>query len=131
MRMQRGIRAAAILFTLAVTAACSSVYAQGRGYPNPSYPNQRGGVYRGGYQNPAYNRGLDDGYRQGFDAARDGDRYDVRRESQPIAATTAATAPARIGSASTAAVSPRATTRAIATAVIATTGAGKRPRLIW
>ena len=81
MRMQRGARIAAILFTLAATAACSSVYAQGRGYPYPNYPSQRGGVYRGGgYQDYAYSRGFDDGYRQGLDAARDGDRYDVRRE---------------------------------------------------
>lgn len=79
MRMQRGIRAAAILFALATTAACSSVYAQGRGYPYPNYPNQRGGR---GYQDAAYSRGFDDGYRQGLDAARDGDRYDVRREGQ-------------------------------------------------
>ncbi len=81
MRMQRGIRRAAILFTLCATAACRSVNAQGRGYPYPNYPNQRSGVFRG-YQGPAYNRGFDDGYRQGLDAARDGDRYDVRREGQ-------------------------------------------------
>jgi hypothetical protein len=81
MRMQRGIRLAAILFTLFATTACGTVYAQGRrGYPYPTYPSQRGGVYRGGYSNPAYERGFDAGYRRGLDAARDGDRYDVRRE---------------------------------------------------
>ena len=82
MRMQRGIRAAAILFTLLATTACGTAYAQGRRYPYPTNPSQRGGVYRGGYQDVAYNRGFDDGYRQGLDAARDGDRYDVRRERQ-------------------------------------------------
>ena len=83
MRMHRGARIAAILFTLLVSAACSSVYAQGRRTsPYPTYPGNRGGVYRGGYQDPAYTRGFDDGYRQGLDAGRDGDRYDVRREGQ-------------------------------------------------
>lgn len=78
MRMHKSIRLAAVLFALAFTTACTSVYAQGRGYPN--YPGNRGGVYRG-YQDPAFSRGYDDGYRQGLDAARDGDRYDIRRES--------------------------------------------------
>ena len=80
MRMQRGIRLAAVLFTLFASTACGTVYAQGRGYPYPTYPSQRGGVYRGGYANPAYDRGFDAGYSRGLDAARDGDRYDVRRE---------------------------------------------------
>lgn len=79
MRMQKGVRFAAILFTLAATTACTSVYAQGR-RQYPTYPGNRGGVYRG-YQDPAFSRGYDDGYRRGLDAARDGDRYDVRRES--------------------------------------------------
>jgi hypothetical protein len=76
----------AILLVLLITTACGSVYAQGRGYPNypnyPSDPNQRGGVYRGGGSaDHAYGRGFDDGYRRGIEAARDGDRYDPRRES--------------------------------------------------
>lgn len=80
MRMHWGGRAAVVLLALLSTTACGSVYAQGgRTYPN--YPSQRGGVYRGGgYNDPAYSRGYDDGYRKGLEAARDGDRYDVRRE---------------------------------------------------
>jgi flagellar biosynthesis/type III secretory pathway protein FliH len=80
MRMHLGGRVAVILSALFFTTACGTTYAQGRGYPN--YPNSRGGVYRGGgYANAALQRGFDDGYQQGLDAARDGDRYDVRRES--------------------------------------------------
>ena len=44
----------------------------------PNYPGRAAG--RGGYQDAAYSRGYDDGYRRGLEAARDGDRYDVRRE---------------------------------------------------
>ncbi len=88
MRMHGWVRSVtilgAVLFTLVFTTACGSIYAQGRNYPNyptyPGYPGSRGGVYRGGYQDPAYACGFDDGYRRGLDAARDGDRYDVRRE---------------------------------------------------
>ena len=75
-------RTVVILATLLSSAACGTVYAQqGRGYPtDPTYP--RGGVNRGGSPyDAAYQRGFDDGYRRGLDAARDGDRYDVRRES--------------------------------------------------
>jgi hypothetical protein len=72
-------RTAVIFAVLLSSAACGTTYAQGRGYPSyPTYP--RGGVYRGGYSDPAYARGFDDGYQRGLDAARDGDRYDVRRE---------------------------------------------------
>ena len=80
MRLQRIGRSAVVLVTLLSSVACGTIYAQGRGYPN--YPNDpRGGVYRGGgYRDPAYQRGFDDGYQRGLDAARDGDRYDVRRE---------------------------------------------------
>lgn len=79
MRMHRGGRMTVALLAL-LTVGCASTYAQGRGYPR--YPDQRGGVYRGGgVQSAVYQRAFDDGYRQGFDAARDGDRYDVRRES--------------------------------------------------
>ena len=67
-------RTAVVLLTLFFSTACGSVYAQGRRYPNypnyPSYPGSRGGRV---YQDPAYARGYDDGYRQGLDAARDGD----------------------------------------------------------
>jgi hypothetical protein len=78
----RAIRSAGILAAIVFTTACSTTYAQGRSYPYPNYPDgQRGGVSRGGYYNPAFDRGFDDGYRQGLDAARDGDRRDVRRES--------------------------------------------------
>jgi hypothetical protein len=78
--MHRVGRAAMVIAALLFTTACGTVYSQqGRGYPNdPS----RGGVYRGGsYVDSAYQRGIDDGYRRGFDAARDGDRFDPRRES--------------------------------------------------
>lgn len=72
---------AAVLFAVAAAAACSPVYSQGRGYPNyPSTSSPRGGVYRGGYVDTAYQRGFDDGYTRGLDAARDGDRFDPRRE---------------------------------------------------
>ena len=84
MRMHWGGRAAVVLLALLTTTACGSVYAQGRRNPNyPNYPNDpssRSGVYRGGYNDPAYARGYDDGFRRGMEAARDGDRYDVRRE---------------------------------------------------
>lgn len=85
MRVDRIGRTAAILVVLLSTTACGTTYAQGRNYPNypnsPNYPSPRGGVYRGGgYANVAYERGLDDGYRRGMEAARDGDRYDPRRE---------------------------------------------------
>jgi hypothetical protein len=76
-------RSAAVLVVLLSTTACGTLYArQGRGYPNyPNDPSPRGGVYRGGgYADAAYQRGLDDGYRRGMEAARDGDRYDPRRE---------------------------------------------------
>jgi len=81
MTMHWGARAAIALFGLFFTAACGTTYAQGRQYPN--YPNSRGGVYRngGGYASGALQRGFDDGYRRGLDAAHDGDRYDVRRDS--------------------------------------------------
>jgi hypothetical protein len=71
----------AVVLSALVTTACGTVYAQGRGYPgSPNYPG-RGGVYRGGgYVDVAFQRGFDDGYRQGMEAARDGDRYDLRRE---------------------------------------------------
>jgi hypothetical protein len=78
-------RSAAALLALFFTTACSSVYAQGRQYPNyPSYPNSQ--TYPGsrggrGYENPAYTRGYDDGYRQGLEAGRGRDYYDPRRES--------------------------------------------------
>lgn len=80
MKMHWGVRAAAALFAVIFTAACATTYAQGRGHPN--YPGgSRGGIYRGGgYRNAALQRGFEDGYRRGLDAARDGDRYDVRRE---------------------------------------------------
>src|SRR5262245_32553361 len=84
MTSHRGVRLAALLLALIATTACGSVYAQGRPqYPSyPNYPSDRG--YPGSrgrvYQDMAYSRGYDDGYRQGLDAARDGDRYDVRRE---------------------------------------------------
>jgi hypothetical protein len=80
---RRRIQIAAILLALVVAPACGSIYAQGRprypNYPNyPNYPGSRGG-YRGN-SDAAYSRGYEDGYRQGLDAARDGNRYDVRRE---------------------------------------------------
>jgi hypothetical protein len=80
MRMHWGGRGAVVLLALLCTTACSSVYSQGRRtYPND--PSQRGSVYRGGgYNDPAYSRGYDDGYRKGLETARDRDRYDVRRE---------------------------------------------------
>ena len=83
MRMHRAVRAAAVLFAVLVTTACSDIYAQGR-RNYPTYPNYPGGRNQGGYrgyQDAAYTRGFDDGYRRGLEAARGGDRYDVRRES--------------------------------------------------
>jgi hypothetical protein len=85
MRMHRTGWTAAVLFVLLSTTGCGTIYAQqGRGYPNyPNSPSPRGGVYRGGgygYGDVAYQRGFDDGYRRGMEAARDGDRYDPRRE---------------------------------------------------
>lgn len=80
MTERRGLRATVVLSAVLLTAACGSTYAQGRpNYPNYPYPDARGGP-RGGYADPAYSQGFDDGYRQGLDAARDGDRYNVRRE---------------------------------------------------
>jgi hypothetical protein len=79
MRLHWGRRIAVVLLALLSTTACGSTYAQGR-RTYPSYPSQRSGIYRGGYNDPAYSRGYDDGYRRGIEAARDGDRYDVRRE---------------------------------------------------
>jgi hypothetical protein len=75
-------RAAVVLLALLGATARSSVHAQGRrNYPTyPGYPDSRGGIYRGGYNDPAYARGYDEGYREGLESARDGDRYDVRRE---------------------------------------------------
>ncbi len=56
----------------------------GYGYGGAAYPEQ---VYRGGYggyggygyarQDIAFDRGFNDGYREGLEDARDGDRYDV------------------------------------------------------
>ena len=90
MRLHWVGRSAAILLVLLTTTACGTAYAQGRRYPTypnspngPNYPTPRGGVYRGGgygYGDVAYQRGFDDGYRRGMEAARDGDRYDPRRE---------------------------------------------------
>lgn len=82
MRSHRIVRSVLLLVVLATSTACGSVYAQGRtGSPSyPTYPGPRDGGYRR-TMDVAYTRGYDDGYRQGVDAARDGDRYDVRRES--------------------------------------------------
>jgi hypothetical protein len=80
MRMHWIGRAAVVLSALFFTTACGTIYAQGRGYPN--YPASRGGVYRGGNDiDAAFRRGVDDGYRRGLEAWRDGDRFDPRRES--------------------------------------------------
>jgi hypothetical protein len=75
MRMHWSGRAVLALTALLSTSACGAVYAQGRGYP---YPSSRGGVYRN--VDVAYDRGLQDGYERGRDAARDGERFDPRRE---------------------------------------------------
>ena len=47
-----------------------------RGYPGPGFPG--GGGY--GYYSPAMDRGLEDGYRDGVNAARRNQRYDPVRE---------------------------------------------------
>jgi hypothetical protein len=79
MRMHWVGRAAVVVAALLFTTACGTVYSQqGRGYPN--YPS-RGGVSRGGYVDAAYQRGIDDGYRRGLEAARRGDRFNPRRDS--------------------------------------------------
>jgi hypothetical protein len=61
-----------------------SSYARFGPAPAPRYQQRNGpgsGVFgpqqrAGGYQEPAYARGYSDGYRQGTDDGRDGDRYD-------------------------------------------------------
>ena len=80
MRMHWVGRVAAVIVGLLFATACGTIYSQpGRSYPN--YPSG-GGVYRGGgYVDGPYQRGIDDGHRRGFDAARDGHRFDPRRES--------------------------------------------------
>ena len=69
-----------------------AVFGAGTQYPPPppypgqagsrGYDNRRGYDDRRGYggREFALSRGFDDGYRQGFDGARDRDRYDPRRE---------------------------------------------------
>ena len=92
------IAAGAMLATLAVGApvhaqsariTVGAVFATGTQYPPPppragqgSYGDYRGrGDYRGyGGREYALNRGFNDGYEQGFNAARGRDRYDPRRE---------------------------------------------------
>jgi hypothetical protein len=82
MRMQWIGRAAFIVTTLLSSVACGTVYAQGRNYPNYPTNPRGGGVYRGGgYYDAVHQRGFDDGYGRGLEAARDGDRYDPRREN--------------------------------------------------
>jgi hypothetical protein len=54
-------------------------------YPQPpsralGRPGPDGGYGWQGHREAALNRGFSDGYEQGFDAARDRDRYDPRRE---------------------------------------------------
>ena len=69
MRKQRFGRGVAVLVAVLSTAACGTTYAQGRNYPNyPNYPTspRGGGIYRGGSYDVAYQRGYDDGYRQGM-----------------------------------------------------------------
>ena len=78
MRMHWSSRAALAIIVLLSSTACGAVYAQGRGYPNYPNPSARGGVYRN--VDSAYDRGFRDGYERGLDAARDGDRFDPRRE---------------------------------------------------
>jgi len=66
----------------------SAVFGTGPQYPPPptaTYPGRHGpggyGNYRGfGARDYALNRGFNDGYEQGFEAARDRDRFDPRRE---------------------------------------------------
>ena len=51
--------------------------------PSAQYPGRPGGYggYNGyGAREYALNRGYNDGYEQGFEAARDRDRFDPRRE---------------------------------------------------
>jgi hypothetical protein len=63
-----------------------AVFTTGPQYPPPPPYAGRGrpgeyGDYRGyGGREYALNRGFNDGYQQGFEAARDRDRYDPRRE---------------------------------------------------
>ena len=88
------IAAGVVLASLAIGApvdaqsarvAVGAVFSSGPQYPPPPYegrPGQDGyGRYRGyGGREYALNRGFNDGYEQGFEAARDRDRYEPRRE---------------------------------------------------
>ncbi len=79
MRMHRVGRAAVVIAALLFTTACGTVYSQqGRNYPND--PSRGGGSRAGVYVDAAYQRGVDDGYRRGLEAARAGDRFDPRRD---------------------------------------------------
>lgn len=79
MRMHRVGRAAVVIAALLFTTACGTVYSQqGRNYPND--PSRGGSSRAGVYVDAAYQRGVDDGYRRGLEAARAGDRFDPRRD---------------------------------------------------
>jgi len=73
----------ALVGTLAVAQPAVAQYGPQPGYrPSaprtaPQQPAPRGRGY--GYNDPAYERGVADGYDAGFEDARDRDRYDPRR----------------------------------------------------
>jgi hypothetical protein len=88
------IAAGAVLASLAIGApvdaqsariAVGVVFSSGQQYPPPPYGGRPGpGGYSGrqgyGPREYALNRGFNDGYEQGFEAACGRDRYDPRRE---------------------------------------------------
>jgi hypothetical protein len=73
MKATHGARIAGLLVLVLAGTACGTVYAQGGRYPN--YPGSRNSRV---YQDQAFSRGYEDGYRRGRDDGRGGDRYDVR-----------------------------------------------------
>lgn len=74
----------ALAGTLAVAQPAAAQYGPQPGYrpsaprTTPHQPAPYGYGY--GYNDPAYERGVADGYDAGFDDARDRDRYDPRRQ---------------------------------------------------
>ena len=81
-----GLAAAAPVHAQSARIIVGAVFGAGPQYPAPPrYPERpragdNGGPRGYGAHEYALNRGFNDGYEQGFDAARGRDRYDPRRE---------------------------------------------------